>query len=179
MAALVLMPILVFEYNSQASRDEATNRDEPGPRPAAAVSGTESPEPDTIAILGFDGIKPGETVEGFKNITLKTRGGVGVISYQLTAEGSTYQYSETATTPPYLFAPHGTGWDTRWVSDGTYTLRAQPVRGDVESKTITFVVRNTIEDGGPAASSTSWSRPRERDRSDRGLAGRRGQGAAD
>ena len=139
LTALVLMPVLVLDYHERLSQENAESELKaesivPSPGPTAP------PPPSPDVLRGFLGVVEGATLSGMVHITLDTVQDIGPVEYLLI--GPAGRYARVADEMPYLFAPHGTGWDTRQVPDGVYTLRAHPERMDVRQLSVSFIVRN-------------------------------------
>lgn len=145
-AALVLMPLLVFDYHRQTEAKADDNE----PAPAASASVVASPvdagAPERVLatpselpkIVRFQGVEDGKSISGDVQITLVTIGDVGAINYTL----SKYNGNWSARTAPYLFAPHSMGWRTTVVPNGEYTLTATPIDVRIRSLAVTFRVQN-------------------------------------
>ncbi|MEX5633962.1 hypothetical protein [Parafrankia sp. FMc2] len=152
-SALLLMPLLVVEYQngtrdtaglaaaeypgiapgvpalgtSPAARPGGASRPGPGtgagPSPLATVSAPTSTPSSPDAPAGFAGVTEGETISGFRRITLQTSGSVGRVTFVLTGPTGRH-YNVPSAGPPYVFAPHDSGWLTTEVVDGVYFLEA-------------------------------------------------------
>ncbi|MCK9900363.1 hypothetical protein CC117_04600 [Parafrankia colletiae] len=152
-SALLLMPLLVVEYQngthdtaglaaaeypgiapgvpavgtSPAARPGSGSRPGSdagaGPSPLATVSTPTSTPSSPGVLVGFAGVTEGETISGFRRITLQTSGSVGRIIFVLTGPTGRH-YNVPSAGPPYVFAPHDSGWQTTEVVDGVYFLEA-------------------------------------------------------
>ncbi|WP_018638868.1 hypothetical protein [Parafrankia elaeagni] len=117
---------------SPAARPGSGSRPEPdtgaGPSPLATVStptvSTPTSTPSSPSTpVGFAGVVEGETISGFRRITLQTSGSVGRVTFVLTGPTGRH-YDVPSAGPPYVFAPHDSGWQTTEVVDGVYFLEA-------------------------------------------------------
>ncbi|WP_035956636.1 hypothetical protein [Parafrankia sp. EUN1f] len=148
LSALVLMPVLVVQFQHDASRaseaadDLAAQQTTPAssqPAQTGMIMAPTSAPPGTLT--RFEGVAEGTIIQGFQRITLSTTGQVGGIRYTLTGPGD-YSYTLDAQTAPYLFNPHPGGWLTSDVDDGLYTLRAAATNPGIAPATIRFRIQN-------------------------------------
>ncbi|OHV34411.1 MULTISPECIES: hypothetical protein [Pseudofrankia] len=155
-AALVLMPLLIVDYNRQteAKADDRGSSAAVGPattiaptaRPTTASpadGGAPTPTASTTLdtgprIFGFQGVEDGQTLHGDVQITLVTVGDVGPVNYTLSGFDSPW----LAVSSPYLFAPHPVGWETAAVRNGQYTLTATPTNPQFSPRSVRFSVQN-------------------------------------
>lgn len=155
-AALIMMPILVFAYDPPPAADVAsvgvlptssgsvapTTPPPDGPA-TSSPDGPAAPSPDGPAILGIDGLGDGRPLHGAAQIYAYVHGDVGGILFRI--EGPRAGFSYVADEYPYLLDPHDPprgGWDTAFVPDGEYTLTATSIVDPDLWKSAQFIVRN-------------------------------------
>jgi hypothetical protein len=139
-AALVLMPILVFSYDQPRAADATSAGILPTLATPAAPT---TPPPDGPAILDIKGVGDGRPLRGSVQIYAFTQGELGGIVFHV--EGDNAEFSWLAERTPYLLDPHYPsrgGWDTTYVPNGDYTLTATSVTFPEVWKSVQFIVRN-------------------------------------
>lgn len=142
-AALVLMPVLVTQFDGDAS-EAGSSASTASVTSAPRASATEWPSPTRTPvgqIRGFLGVIEGEVHRGFLRIALETSGLIGTVTYTLSRQDG-YQHIGIARDAPYVFAPHQHGWQTTAVADGDYVLEARADNPSVMPATIHFTIQN-------------------------------------
>ena len=138
-AALVMMPILVFAYDPPP----VTVTPSVGVSPTPSVSVAPTPPPDGPAILEIDGVGDGRPLRGSAQIYAFVQGDVGGILFHV--EGAKAEFSYVADEYPYLLDPHDPprgGWDTTYVPNGEYKLTATSIADPDLWRSVQFIVRN-------------------------------------
>lgn len=140
-AALVLMPVLVFSYNpSSGSGPTVVKVASVPPQPTA---GTSRP-PGAPAIVAIVGVGSGLPLRGSTQIYAYAEGNVGGVLFRVDGEHVTFFY--LAERAPYLLDPHEPKrgvWDTAFVPNGEYTLTATSTADPSAWRAVRFIVRNS------------------------------------
>lgn len=139
-AAVLLMPVLVFTYDPKPDTAAVTAETPPAPPPAASTT----PPPAGVAIVKLEGVGDGFPLRGTALIYAFVQGDVGGVRFSVV--GPTVSFSYVARNAPYLLDPHEPrrgNWDTRFVPNGEYTLTASSVTYPSVSRSVRFVVRNS------------------------------------
>ncbi|MCK9897028.1 hypothetical protein [Frankia sp. AgB32] len=143
LAALVLMPILVYGYDRSNSPGGGADPVSVGaPAPTATIDplgALASPAP-TDAGLAFTGIRKDETIEGFRQIQIESERYSGSIEYVL--NGPISPFLTVVGRAPYIFSPQVGGWQTTAVPNGQYTLTAIPTEIANAAISVSFTVSN-------------------------------------
>ncbi len=143
LAALVLMPILVYQYDRSdvAGRgSDAVSVNAPTPTATVDPLGPmDSPTPVDAGLI-FTGIREDETIYGFRQIQIESERYSGSIEYVL--NGPISPFLTVVGRAPYIFSPQDRGWQTSAVPNGQYTLTAIPTEIANAAISVSFTVSN-------------------------------------